>query len=180
MYKRQLFPKVLEDAEIIYVVMPFCGGGDLFGAVEARVTAGLSAMGEPSAFRYASQIAEGLSAMHALGLAHHDVSLENVMLTSTAPGARGGDAVVIDFGMVVKVPLKPTPEARGEQRVPYRAPVMLRPALSWPCKCGKMLYMAPELLEARRPPAVRRARGSGMKLRPALFRCSRTRRSSTS
>ena len=149
-------------------------------------------MGEPAAFRYASQIAEGLSAMHALGLAHHDVSLEkratlgsralaprwkssrplslfalarprrvekvsleNVMLTS----APGGDAVVIDFGMVVKVPLKPTPEARGEQRVPYRAPVMLRPALSWPCKCGKMLYMAPELLEARRPFDVLAGRG---------------------
>mgnify|MGYP001501527707 CR=1 FL=1 len=33
------------------------------------------------------ELLEGLSAMHALGLAHHDVSLENVMLTSAAPGA---------------------------------------------------------------------------------------------
>ena len=82
---------MLEDAEIIYVVMPFCGGGDLFGAVEARVTAGLSAMGEPSAFRYASQIAEGLSAMHALGLAHHDVSAARASVRARAR-ARARDA----------------------------------------------------------------------------------------
>ena len=66
-----------------------------------------------------------------MGLAHHDMSLENMMRDG-----RGG-LVVIDWGMVVKVPVT-------DQGVP----VKLASSATWPCRCGKLLYLAPELLVA--------------------------------
>ena len=40
---------------------------------------------------------DGLEVAHSLGLAHHDLSLENLMTDAA------GGAVIIDWGMVVKV-----------------------------------------------------------------------------
>ena len=74
---------------------------------------------------------DGLEVSHSLGLAHHDVSLENLMTDAS------GKAVVIDWGMVVKVALTD----RG-------VPVKVAARNAWPCKCGKLLYLAPEILTA--------------------------------
>jgi len=52
---------------------------------------------EPEACALLSQIVDGLEVAHSLGLAHHDLSLENLMTDAA------GGAVIIDWGMVVKV-----------------------------------------------------------------------------
>ena len=54
---------------------------------------------EPEACKILSQIVDGLEVAHSLGLAHHDLSLENLMADAA------GGAVIIDWGMVVKVAL---------------------------------------------------------------------------
>ena len=46
------------------------------------------------------QIVDGLEVAHSLGLAHHDMSLENLMADAT-----GTNVSIIDWGMVVKVAL---------------------------------------------------------------------------
>mmetsp|Transcript_15615 Transcript_15615/g.27919 ORF Transcript_15615/g.27919 Transcript_15615/m.27919 type:complete len:223 (-) Transcript_15615:321-989(-) len=52
----------------------------------------------------------------------------------TIPAAQG-KCVIIDLGMVVKVPLR----ANG-------LPIKISPSRDWPGRCGKMLYLAPEIL----------------------------------
>jgi serine/threonine protein kinase len=59
------------------------------------------------------------------------MSLENLMTN------KEGEAVIIDWGMVVRVPMTD----RG-------VPVKIASKNAWPCKCGKLLYLAPELLSA--------------------------------
>lgn len=134
------------DDNTVFVVMPFCPHGDLFGLIERK-----GALPEPAAVVYFHQIVGGLERLHSLGLAHHDMSLENLMLDDDRA------AVVIDFGMTVKTgvssrnflaPVVPasTPTTGDEY---YAVP--LRPSTGWPCRCGKLLYMAPELFEPARP-----------------------------
>jgi len=114
--------------------MPFCDSEDLFGKVERRITSGLGGFPEPEAFNHLSQLVEGLAGMHACGVAHHDFSLENVMVD----GAVG--CIIIDFGMCIRLPLR---------RVAGQPPVPLRPSNQWPCNCGKLLYKAPENMRPR-------------------------------
>lgn len=125
---RYVLPMVdcLEDREYIYLVMP-CLEEEMFNVVEARG----GAFPEVEAKRYLLQILDGLEVAHSLGLAHHDMSLENLMTDIN------GAAVIIDWGMVVKVPLTD----RG-------VPVKIASKNAWPCRCGKLLYLAPELLTA--------------------------------
>mmetsp|Transcript_29823 Transcript_29823/g.96212 ORF Transcript_29823/g.96212 Transcript_29823/m.96212 type:complete len:592 (-) Transcript_29823:571-2346(-) len=79
------------DDETVYVVLPFCPHGDLFGLIEQE-----GGLPEKVAIDYFSQIIQGLETLHELGLAHHDMSLENLMLDDRR------QAVIIDFGMAVK------------------------------------------------------------------------------
>ena len=125
--------------ETVYVVLPYCPHGDLFGIVERH-----GGLAERAAFVYMEQTVTGLERLHAMGLMHHDMSLENMMLDADRC------AVVIDFGMAVKT--RPRYAAAGNAssaRSPHQSPnyraVPLRPSNGWPCRCGKRLYMAPEL-----------------------------------
>ncbi|KAJ1459768.1 kinase-like domain-containing protein [Pelagophyceae sp. CCMP2097] len=118
------------DEKCVYVVLPFCPNSDLFNLVEAQE----EAMTESAAFHYFKQVMDGLDALHGLGLAHHDMSLENLMLDQRR------SAVIIDFGMAVKMARKrPGLDGAAGGAVP------LKPGGGWPCRCGKLLYMAPEL-----------------------------------
>jgi serine/threonine protein kinase len=116
----------MEDSTHIYLVMPALRQ-EMFTVVEARN----GPFPEPEVFAFLRDFLGGLEAAHALGLAHHDVSLENLMLHAS------GRPVIIDWGMVVKVPLTD----RG-------VAVKIAPRDGWPCRCGKDLYIAPELQSA--------------------------------
>uniref|UniRef100_A0A7S2WT96 Protein kinase domain-containing protein n=1 Tax=Rhizochromulina marina TaxID=1034831 RepID=A0A7S2WT96_9STRA len=122
----------IEDDQFLYMIMP-CLPEELFHRVEDRSEAGLGAFPESEVFQYFSQLLDGLEALHSVGLVHHDMSLENVMLDHT------GRCVIIDMGMAVKVPM---PEVAP--------PVKLAPDAGWPGRCGKNLYLAPEILEPNR------------------------------
>ncbi|KAH8057569.1 serine/threonine kinase [Aureococcus anophagefferens] len=141
------------DEASVYVVMPFCPHGDLFGVVESR-----GALEEARAAAYMGQIVAGLEKLHALGLAHHDMSLENLMLDANE------DAIIIDFGMAVKSHPTftrflagadaPPPPPPGHERDLAAGPSYYAAPWGrqgWPCRCGKLLYMAPELFEAKEP-----------------------------
>eukprot|EP00753_Platysulcus_tardus_P020702 PLAT8349.1.p1 GENE.PLAT8349.1~~PLAT8349.1.p1 ORF type:complete len:423 (-),score=150.86 PLAT8349.1:263-1414(-) len=114
----QAFGGVLEDDRSLYLLLEYYGGGDLFAAASDG-----GMMAEVSAARYLSQLMEAVQTMHELGVAHRDLSLENVMLTAA------GDVKVIDFGMATLL------RRREDGSV-------------LPCKpghVGKYLYMSPEV-----------------------------------
>lgn len=117
----------LQDEEFVYLVLPYISGGDLFARVDGAGGVGLE---EAEAAYYFKQMAEGLRHMKTTcGLAHHDISLENVMLspTSTGPVAK-----IIDLGMCMMSPKIPSP---GEF-------IYLTPMSG----CGKASYVAPEVV----------------------------------
>lgn len=116
----------VEDRDQIFLVMP-CLNQEVFDVVEEKG----GPFEERAAAAMLGQVLGGLEVAHSLGLAHHDMSLENLM---TDPQ---GGCVIIDWGMVVKVPMTDTGKA-----------VKIASRAAWPCRCGKLLYLAPEILTA--------------------------------
>ena len=122
------------DDRAVYVILPFCPNGDLFGVVERH-----GALQEATAATYLGQLVRGLERLHAMGLMHHDISLENTMVDAESR------AIIIDFGMAVKAIPTATDFFDGRHaRGSYHAvPLAERPR--WPGRCGKFMYMSPEL-----------------------------------
>ena len=116
----------MQDSKFVYLILPFLSGGDLFTVVNSTQDVGLE---EAQAARYLRQIAQGLLSMKRAGLAHHDVSLENIMLCSQSHDV----ANIIDLGMCLRVP-KAVGAGQG--------PVNLTPQ---PCY-GKPSYLSPEVV----------------------------------
>lgn len=69
--------------------MDFCAGGDLYEYVTAKPGRKLP---ESEALPLFAQIAKGLSFLHTVGVAHRDLSLENVLL-------KDGQVKICDFGL---------------------------------------------------------------------------------
>jgi len=86
----------LMDEDNYYLVLPYLSGGDMFEKVNATNNQGLDPAEAASYFR---QMAKGLLFMKQCGLAHGDVSLENVALTSN-----GDTTKIIDLGGSSQVP----------------------------------------------------------------------------
>lgn len=122
----------LED-DRLHVLTEFCARGDLLRAIEREarlVRAGLlapqdgrttSVRGVRALFR---QALRGVAALHAAGVAHLDLSLENVLLTDA------GVVKIADFGHAVRV------QEGGKQRV----------------SVAKDAYAAPEMFDAQSGP----------------------------
>lgn len=115
----------MQDEDSIYMVLPYLRGGDLFEKVKMTWGRGLS---DAQARHYLRQICEGLLFMKkTAGLAHHDVSLENVMVDEE-------DVVrIIDLGMAIRVPASAKKGGRGGQMIIMRSKHF----------CGKMTYLPP-------------------------------------
>ena len=116
-----------EDGTYLYTVMPFCGKGEFFDLVcsETRFS-------EAKARKYFYQMVLGVRYMHALGLVHLDVSLENLLMTDE------DELKVIDYGVTRHLSYNtnthpPTP-------LPFQASQSNKP--------GKMGYMAPEIFSS--------------------------------
>jgi serine/threonine protein kinase len=122
----------LED-DRLHVLTEFCARGDLLRAIEREarlVRAGLlapldgrttSVRGVRALFR---QALRGVAALHAAGVAHLDLSLENVLLTDT------GVVKIADFGHAVRV------QEGSKQRV----------------SVAKDAYASPEMFDAQNGP----------------------------
>ena len=122
------------DDRAVYVILPFCPNGDLFGVVERH-----GALQEATAATYLGQLVRGLERLHAMGLMHHDISLENTMVDAESR------AIIIDFGMAVKAIPTATDFFDGHHAGGSYHAVPLAARQNWPGKCGKPMYMAPEL-----------------------------------
>lgn len=107
------------DSTHIYSIMPLLAGSELYDVVANK-----GKVEEPEARVIMHQILDGLQFLHSQGVAHRDVSLENVMYDT-----KKMQAVLIDFGLSVQC------ESRGAY-VPNTF-------------AGKMFYLAPESLQSQ-------------------------------
>jgi serine/threonine protein kinase len=104
---------VMIDSTSVYLFMEVCQGGDLNEVVQQH--GGLT---EELAKRYFHHVMSALAHIHRLGIAHRDIKLENVLVTSD------GRAKLTDFGLCRTLP----PES-GMVTV-----------------CGTLVYAAPEIV----------------------------------
>jgi serine/threonine protein kinase len=111
--------KSYQDEEYTYFVSDYVEQGELFNHVKDR-----GGFPEPIAKEYARQVLEGVASMHSNGVAHRDISLENVLL--------GADDTVqlIDFGQAVMIWDTNSAE---ERRAKHTG------------RAGKQYYRAPEM-----------------------------------
>ncbi|KAG7398649.1 hypothetical protein PHYBOEH_010698 [Phytophthora boehmeriae] len=85
-YEREGF---FTAGDSVFVAMEFCAGGDLFDYVTVKPNRRVP---ELEALTLFAQVARGLAFLHAHGVAHRDLSLENVLL-------KDGQAKICDFGL---------------------------------------------------------------------------------
>ena len=124
------------DKDNVYSIMEFADGGELFDYIdqEGPVT-------EDRAREIFNQILLGLLHLHDAGIAHRDLTLENIMCTTS------GTCKLIDFGMSLRLPRvpnnqDPTNESIGNDE--RTSPIMNIPPQG---TCGKPNYIAPEVME---------------------------------
>jgi serine/threonine protein kinase len=84
---------VLSDDRNLYLVMPFCGNGELFDTLHRRTK-----FPEDEARFWFKQLLKGLETLQRAGVCHRDISLENTITTEDHVG------LVIDYGMSFKIP----------------------------------------------------------------------------
>ena len=135
---------MLQDKEYLYSVMPFCGGGDLFGVVldvaERRQanegSEGGGGMSEPVARYWFRQLLSGLHYLQSLGMCHRDLSLENILVD-------GHGCLIIDMGLCLRVPYHcpgdPDGHSADVQNGTDRRLIVPMGT------CGKRNYMSPEI-----------------------------------
>ena len=113
------------DDTSLYAVLPYANGGELLGHMLRK-----GALGTKAARHLFRQVAEGLRHLHAAGVAHRDLSPENVLLHRMGGEAGTNEeewtALIIDFGMAV---------------LPAAGP--LRDNRRW---VGKARYVPPEVI----------------------------------
>ena len=103
------------SSNCLLIVMEFCNQGDLFQHLEATEA---NRFPEQDALAIFSHILSGLRFLHRLGIAHRDLSLENVLV-------KDGICKISDFGLAIDTNLHP----KSQEIV------------------GKRFYMAPEVVQ---------------------------------
>lgn len=95
---------IFQDAQIIYMLMQFAQGGELFSVIqkysEENASADVIGMPETQAKFYTVCIADAIAHMHSLQVAYRDLKPENCMIDSH------GYPMLIDFGYAKYVPEK--------------------------------------------------------------------------
>lgn len=114
------------DSDYIYLIMEFCDGGELYDIVEEN-----QVLTEPITRHYMKNILLGLQHLHSIGIAHRDMSLENVLYSRST-----GICKIIDFGMSLRLPVSQTNPNLIIKIRPHGA-------------CGKKNYIGPEVLANR-------------------------------
>mmetsp|Transcript_45537 Transcript_45537/g.96932 ORF Transcript_45537/g.96932 Transcript_45537/m.96932 type:complete len:348 (-) Transcript_45537:192-1235(-) len=105
-----------------WIVMEYCPQGDLLDYVLGQPHGRLKPLHAKESFR---QILRGLAHLHKNGIAHLDMSLENILI------AQNGQLKICDFGLARRMPAGGVfPPEKG-------------------CKPGKKYYAAPEIVEGK-------------------------------
>lgn len=120
-----------EDINAYYIVLELVEGGELFDAL-LREPAG--AFDEACAAELAAQLASALCHLHARGICHRDLKLENILLEDAGEHASSGPRLKLtDFGLARLTDL-PTINTHPHSGTDLSSP------------CGTPAYAAPELL----------------------------------
>jgi serine/threonine protein kinase len=82
----------VEDETNHYLFLELCRGGDLFGVIERN-----GKLPEATVRKVFVQLLEAVRAMHAVGVVHRDLKLENILLVEA--GADCQRLVICDFGL---------------------------------------------------------------------------------
>jgi serine/threonine protein kinase len=90
------FERIVYGPELIFVLMEYCAGGDLFAHI---VRAGI--LPEHEARELFAQILSAVRFIHARGIAHRDLKPENVLLDDARRAKLG------DFGLCRVIPAQP-------------------------------------------------------------------------
>ena len=84
--------EVFENVDYYYIIMEYCGGGDLFSYLEKRHFR----LPEEKACRIIHKMCAALFYIHSYGIVHRDIKPENVLMTSNEENA---DIRILDFGL---------------------------------------------------------------------------------
>jgi len=133
--------EVLFDGTNLDVVMPYAGSGDLFQMLQESQERG-TGFTEPEARYWFRQLVAGVRHLHTRGVAHRDLSPENVMIDD-------GNSLIIDMGMAIRVPYTdPKSTTNGVTDIAHgtnRRLILPQGA------CGKLPYMSPEVYRNKVP-----------------------------
>jgi serine/threonine protein kinase len=102
--------------DLIFVIMEYCSGGELFNHIVQH-----GRLREPDCRRIFSDIVNGISYIHARGIAHRDLKPENILLNES------GVAKVADLGLCK----------------------LTAPSKLMMTTCGSPIYAAPEVLSGQ-------------------------------
>jgi len=114
----------------MYMILPYCSGGDFFNVVEAS-----RSFKEPEARYWFRQIVDGLATLQMHKICHRDLSLENLLVSDD-----GLRVMIMDLGMAIPVPYGDEEEREGSHTRQRR---MILPQGI----CGKPVYISPEVLK---------------------------------
>ena len=107
-----------EDASAVFLVTELCGGGELFGFLQARGRP----LSEAETRGVAAQLVRALRYLHSHGIIHRDLKLSNVLLTDSL------DVVRFCFGIISRHSF--TIQRLILTKIPSRS----SPTLGWPSK----------------------------------------------
>ena len=111
--------EVLQNSKYIGIVLEYASGGEFYKYIQRK-----RRLDENSACKIFAELVSGVAYMHAKGLVHRDLKLENMLLDSS------GDLLITDFGFVNEF-------RRGHELMST--------------SCGSPCYAAPELVVTTRP-----------------------------
>ena len=86
---------IFENSEYYFIVLELMAGKDLFDYIQRR---GFS-LPEPRVQDLAYQIGNAIKYLHALGIVHRDMKLENIMMSNSTDQ---GMPKLVDFGLAKK------------------------------------------------------------------------------
>jgi serine/threonine protein kinase len=136
---------VLRDRKNLYIVMPWCKGGDLYDQFIGRGSKGHGssrpkALSEDQARVLFRQLLSGISHLQKKGVCHRSLSLENLVVDST------GQLKIIDFGMALRVPFT---DIKNFNSISDVSEGSIRRLISRDHhqRGGNLTYLAPEILE---------------------------------
>lgn len=139
------------DEKLIYIVLEYCPGGNLFRHLKASMKAeqrGEESLLSKERVRLFKEIVKGVDYLHSKGIVHRDLKLSNLLLDEK------NRVKIADFGLAVK--LKPNVLSQSQGQLKLK-PSTVDAKESRPQRlfqkqktfCGTVNYMAPEIIKKK-------------------------------
>lgn len=104
----------LKDEECIYSILDYCSGGELFDIIDLK-----GPMKSNEARKMILDIINGLKYLQTLGVAHRDMSLENVLYNEET-----NTYLIIDFGMCLRLKRNPHNEELSKKVIQVHSEIV--------------------------------------------------------